>query len=75
LAGVLIGQSHLSPFTGAFFVCEANNRHRKFWSMANLPFCGLWMIFADGEIGDNEYGPNPKGMYWYDDNIGDIDQA
>ncbi|MBE9597979.1 hypothetical protein [Pedobacter sp. MC2016-24] len=28
-----------------------------------------------GEIGDNESGPNPKGMYWYDDNIGDIDQA
>lgn len=27
-----------------------------------IPFYGIWMIFADGEIGDNEYGPNPKGI-------------
>lgn len=40
-----------------------------------IPFYGFWMLFADGDIGDNEYGLNPKGMYWDDDNIGDIDQA
>lgn len=27
-----------------------------------IPFYHLWMIFADGDIGDNEYGPNPKGL-------------
>lgn len=31
-----------------------------------IPFYYLWMIFADGEIGDNEYGENPKGIYWDD---------
>lgn len=25
-----------------------------------IPFYGLWMLFADGEPGTNEYGPNPK---------------
>jgi uncharacterized membrane protein YhaH (DUF805 family) len=29
-----------------------------------IPFYGFWMLFADGEIGDNEYGPNPKGQYY-----------
>jgi uncharacterized membrane protein YhaH (DUF805 family) len=25
-----------------------------------IAFYGLWMLFADGEPGVNEYGPNPK---------------
>jgi uncharacterized membrane protein YhaH (DUF805 family) len=25
-----------------------------------IPFYWMWMLFVDGEIGDNEYGPNPK---------------
>lgn len=26
-----------------------------------IPFYWMWMLFVDGEMGDNEYGPNPKG--------------
>ncbi|WP_234109804.1 DUF805 domain-containing protein [Chryseobacterium sp. R2A-55] len=27
-----------------------------------IPFYVLWMLFADSEVGENEYGPNPKGI-------------
>lgn len=27
-----------------------------------IPFYALWMLFGDGGIGDNAYGPNPKGI-------------
>lgn len=27
-----------------------------------IPLYFFWMIFADGELGMNEYGPNPKGL-------------
>jgi len=30
-----------------------------------IPFYGLWMLFADGDSGPNDYGDNPKG--WDDD--------
>lgn len=35
-----------------------------------IPFYGLWMLFADGFPGQNQYGPNPKGI----GNIDEIDQ-
>lgn len=28
-----------------------------------IPFYVLWMLFGDSDKGDNEYGPNPKGVY------------
>lgn len=27
-----------------------------------IPFYGFWLLFADSDYGDNEYGPNPKGL-------------
>jgi len=35
-----------------------------------IPFYMLWMLFADSEIGRNQYGLNPKGI----GNIDDIDE-
>ena len=26
-----------------------------------IPFYGLWLLFQDGQVGENEYGKNPKG--------------
>ena len=27
-----------------------------------IPFYSFWLLFGDGDIGDNEYGSNPKGI-------------
>ena len=35
-----------------------------------IPFYGLWMLFADSDVGQNEYGLNPKGI----GNFDEIDQ-
>jgi uncharacterized membrane protein YhaH (DUF805 family) len=35
-----------------------------------IPFYGFWLLFADGQHGNNEYGPNPKGI----GNTDEIDQ-
>lgn len=32
-----------------------------------IPFYYWWMIFADGDSGDNEYGPNPKEIEYVKD--------
>lgn len=29
-----------------------------------IPFYVLWMLFQDGDSGNNEYGENPKGIVW-----------
>ena len=35
-----------------------------------IPFYGFWLLFADGKIGVNDYGPNPKGL----GNIDEVDE-
>jgi uncharacterized membrane protein YhaH (DUF805 family) len=32
-----------------------------------IPFYGLFMLFGDSDDGENEYGPNPKGIGNHDD--------
>jgi uncharacterized membrane protein YhaH (DUF805 family) len=32
-----------------------------------IPFYGFVLLFGDGDIGTNEYGPNPKGVEYFDD--------
>ena len=27
-----------------------------------IPFYVFWMLFVDSDVGQNEYGPNPKGI-------------
>jgi len=31
-----------------------------------IPLYSLWMLFADSQYGENQYGPNPKGIGNYD---------
>jgi uncharacterized membrane protein YhaH (DUF805 family) len=48
-----------------FLVAQAAKRchdrnNSGWWQL--IPFYGFWMLFADGDIGDNDYGENPKGL-------------
>lgn len=42
---------------------RCHDRNNSGWYQI-IPFYGLWMLFADGDIGGNDYGPNPKGKNW-----------
>lgn len=35
-----------------------------------IPFYGLWLLFANSDYGNNEYGENPKGL----GNVDEIDE-
>ncbi|TCC98901.1 DUF805 domain-containing protein [Pedobacter psychroterrae] len=40
---------------------RCHDRNNSGWWQL-IPFYGFWMVFADGDIGPNDYGDNPKGL-------------
>jgi uncharacterized membrane protein YhaH (DUF805 family) len=40
---------------------RCHDRNNPGWYLL-VPFYGFWMLFANGDIGPNEYGENPKGL-------------
>lgn len=75
VAGVVLGlitNGHFSEAT--FYIClipdywflwaqgakRCHDRNNTGWYQI-IPFYGLWMLFADGDEGENDYGDNPKG--------------
>lgn len=65
-AGAIIYLTTLVPFLWFILAqgCKrCHDRNNSGWYQI-IPFYGLWMLFADGDIGENDYGPNPKGKNW-----------
>lgn len=60
-AFLLIGYIPLIWFMLAQGAKRCHDRGSSGWYQI-IPFYGLWMLFADGVFGQNEYGPNPKGL-------------
>lgn len=38
---------------------RCHDRNNSGWFQI-IPFYGLWMLFAEGDSGDNDFGPDPK---------------
>lgn len=72
IIGLLMDISENFSFIGILFIPviwfmwaqnakRCHDRGNSGWYQL-IPFYGLWMLFADSEIGENEYGLNPKGI-------------
>jgi len=54
----------LIPFCWFIFAQGAKRCHDRGntgWYQI-IPYYYLWLLFGDGQYGENEYGPNPKGL-------------
>lgn len=75
VAGFVLGLITNGNFSeGAIYVClipgywflwaqgakRCHDRNNTGWYQI-IPFYALWMLFADGDEGENDYGDNPKG--------------
>ena len=60
MAGVVV----LLPIIWLFFAQRAKRCHDRgvpaIWQF--IPFYGAILLFGDSDPGENEYGPNPKGV-------------
>lgn len=59
------GSIYISLIPGYWFLWaqgakRCHDRNNSGWYQI-IPFYGLWMLFADGDEGENDYGDNPKG--------------
>lgn len=62
--GAVIGLIFSIPVIWFLFAQGAKRCHdlgnSGWWQL--IPFYGFWLIFADGRLGSNQYGDNPKGI-------------
>lgn len=63
---ISLGIYYLCMIPGFYFALaqgskRCHDRGNSGWYQI-IPFYGLWMLFGDGNIGENKYGSNPKGI-------------
>ena len=58
---LLIAYIPLIWFVLAQSAKRCHDRDNSGWYQL-IPFYGFWMLFAEGNSGENQYGPDPKGL-------------